>query len=396
MQLLPSRWVIVLAVTGAAPAAAQTAPDSGAFIIRLGHDTLGVERYSRSLAELRGDIVLRVPEARRIRYVATLDGGGAVSGLDLAIEPLGSGPGTGQPARGVMRFRSDTAHVAVTLGDSTRRLKVAARPGAVPLAAFSHGLIEQAVLQAQRDGRDSVAFDWVGLGAPTAMPSYVVRCADDSVRVAFFGDPSYIKLDRTGRILGLDGRATTQKVQVERRPTVDLDHYAAAYKAAQDSSGPMGPLSPRDTVVATLDGADMSVEYGRPRKRGREIFGGVVAWDRIWRLGANAATQFTTSADLETPGGLIPAGTYTLWMRPSPAGDTLIVNRQTGQWGTAYDPGYDLARVALARERRLPAADQFTIALEPSSGGGRLRLSWDTTSYLLPFTVKRPAHASGS
>jgi hypothetical protein len=396
MQLPRSSWLIPLALSLAAPAAAQTTADSGAFIIRLGHDTLGVERYTRSSGELRSDIVLRVPEARRVRYVATLDTGGAVSGLDLSIEPLGRGVGSGQPARGVMRFDHDTADVAFTLGDSTRRLKVPARAGAVPLAAFSHALIEQAILQARRDGRDSVPFDWVGLGSPKAMPSYVVRCADDSVRVAFFGDPSYIKLDRAGRIVGLDGRATTQKVEVERRPTVDLDGYAAAFTAAQAAGGPMGPLSPRDTVRAAIGGAELTVEYSRPRKRGRPIFGGVVAWDRIWRLGANAATHFSTTADLEAAGRVIPAGTYTLWMLPSPAGATLIINGQTGQWGTSYDPGHDLARVELERAPWAPPVEQFTIALEPSSGGATLRLSWDTTSYMLPFSVRRPGHATGS
>jgi hypothetical protein len=396
MQLPRSRWPIALALCLATPAAAQSVADSGAFVIRLGHDTLGVERYTRSPHELRSDIVLRVPDARRVRYVATLDGGGGVSGLDLAIEPLGRGAGRGQPARGVMRFRGDTADVALTLGDSTRRIAVPARAGAVPLAAFSHALIEQAILQARRDGRDSVAFDWVGLGSPKAMPSYVVRCGDDSVRVAFFGDPSFIKLDRAGRIVGLDGRATTQKVEVERRPTVDLDRYAAAFAAAQEAAGPMGPLSPRDTVQETIDGARLTVEYSRPRKRGRSIFGGVVAWNRVWRLGANAATHFSTTADLDAGGRVIPAGTYTLWMLPTPGGDTLIVNRQIGQWGTAYDPAQDLARLALERETWTPAAEQFTIAVEPSSSGGTLRLSWDTTSYRLPFSVRRPSHATGS
>jgi hypothetical protein len=138
------------------------------------------------------------------------------------------------------------------------------------------------------------------------------------------------------------------------------------------------------------------VEYSRPRKRGRSIFGGVVAWNRVWRLGANAATHFSTTADLDAGGRVIPAGTYTLWMLPTPGGDTLIVNRQIGQWGTAYDPAQDLARLALERETWTPAAEQFTIAVEPSSSGGTLRLSWDTTSYRLPFRVRRPSHATGS
>jgi hypothetical protein len=262
-----------------------------------------------------------------------------------------------------------------------------ARVGAVPLAAFSHALVEQAILQARREGRDSVAFDWVGLGAPSAMPSYVVRCGEDSVRVGFFGDPSYVRLDSRGRILRLDGRATTMKVEVERRPGVDLERWATMFASAEARSGPMGQLSPRDTVRAEIDGAVLTLDYGRPWRRGREIFGGVVPWHRVWRLGANAATQLFTSRDLDAGGHRIPAGAYSLWLLPAPAGATLIVNRQTGHWGTAYDPAYDLARLPLLPDPPPFALDQLTFAFEPSSQGGTLRLAWDTVGYALPFTL---------
>jgi hypothetical protein len=380
-------------LAGATAVSAQSAGDSGGFIVRLGTDTLALERYHRDPDEIRGEIVLRVPDLRRVRYTATLTGGGAIGGLDVAIAPVQHG--TSAPSHGVMRFDGDTADVTLALSDGTRRLRIAARPGAVPLTAFSHALIEQAILQARRAGRDSVAFDWVGLGASAASPSYVAVCGVDSVRLAFFGDPGYARLDQGGRILALDGRATTIKVEVERLPEVNLEQYEAAFAAEQAAAGPLGPLSPRDTVRAVVHGAVLAVDYGRPRKRGREIFGGVVPWNRIWRLGANAATQLSTSADLEVDGRVIPAGTYSLFMLPTDSGAELIVNRQTGQWGTSYDPSHDLARLPLIRETG-PAADQFTIAVEPSWIGGTLRLSWDTTSYSLPFSVRAPRHATGS
>ncbi|HUF35562.1 MAG TPA: DUF2911 domain-containing protein [Gemmatimonadales bacterium] len=393
---LPSGTSLMLVAVASAPLAAQAPADSGAFVVHLGTDTLAVERYTRTAGELRSDLVVRVPDARRVRYTATLDAGGAIRALDLTLEPLGRGHPTSQPAHGVMWFHGDTADVTLTLGDSTRRLRIPARRGAVPLAAYSHALIEQAVLQARRKGRDSVAFDWVGLGAPGASPSYVVRCAADSVRVAFFGAPGYIKLDELGRILSLDGRATTQKVWVERRTTLDLDHYAAEFTARQAVEGPLGPLSPRDTTRATIAGATLTVDYSRPRKRGRDIFGGVVGWHEIWRLGANSATHLTTDADLEVDGRIIPAGTYTLWMLPAPEGASLVVNRETGQWGTNYDPARDLARLGLRRERAPAPVDQLTIAVEAASAGGVLRISWDTTSYLVRFSVRRTGHAAGS
>ena len=382
--------LLLLALASVAPVrsplAAQSAPDSGAFVVRLGSDTLALERYRRLPGELRGEVVVRVPEARRMRYVATLHGGG-VSALEVELEPLAHGAHGGRTARGVMRFRGDTADVALELEDGVRHVHVPARRGAVPLAAFSHALVEQAILQARRDGRDSVGFDWVGLGAPTAMPSYVVRCGPDSVRVSFFGHPSYVRLNSGGGILRLDGRATTMKVVVERRPSVDLDRWAAAFAAREARSGPMGQLSPRDTMRATIGEAVLTLDYGRPRRRGRAIFGGLVAWSKVWRLGANAATQLSTTAALRAGGHLIPAGAYSLWLLPSPDGAELIVNRQTGQWGTAYDPAYDLARVPMAPYRPARAVEQLTLEVEPSSGGGTLRLTWDTVGYALPFRL---------
>ncbi len=390
-----SRWLLLTLGT-VSPLAAQTPADSGAFVIRLGNDTLGMERYVRSGADLRSEIVLRTPSARRVRYVATLGPEGTITRLDLTLEPLGHQHPMAKPARGVMRFHGRTAEVALTIGDSMRRISLPARAGAVPLVAFSHALVEQAILQARRDGRDSVPFDWVALGAPEALPSYVVWCSDDSVRIDFFGDPSYIKVDGGGRIVGLDGRATTQKVMVVRHPAVDLERYAALVTAAETATGPAGQLSPRDTVRAVLDGGALTIDYSRPRKRGREIFGGVVPWNRVWRLGANRATQLSTTVDLESRGRTIPAGSYSLWMLPTPEGATLIVNRQTGQWGTHYDAARDLARLELVRERVTEPLEQLTISVDPARGGGVLRFSWDRTSFLLPFTVKTPRHAAGS
>jgi len=110
----------------------------------------------------------------------------------------------------------------------------------------------------------------------------------------------------------------------------------------------------------------------------------VVPWNRVWRTGANAATQFVTPVDLEIGGARVPAGTYTLWTLPSPAGWKLIVNKQHGQWGTMYDVTQDLVRVDLQVETITAPVDKFTIALEPDAAGATLRLAWDTTRASVP------------
>jgi DUF2911 family protein len=387
--LIPSIAVLIpaLSLLLPTPAAAQKGADQGGFIVRLGSDTLAVEQYARTNTTLESQLALRVPYARRVHYLAALDSAGHVARFDLTMRPLATG--VGAPALGTIVFRGDTADVTVTLGDSTRQQHIAARAGAVPLSMFSHALVEQAILQAKRSGKDSVAFDWLALGSPEASASYVVRRGKDSVAVGLFGSPLFARVDRRGRLLGLDGRATTQKVVVDRVREVDVGSFATAFAKADMATGPMGQLSPRDTVHATVGPAHLLVDYGRPRKRGRQIFGNVVPWNQVWRTGANAATQFTTDAALTVGGATIPAGSYTLWTLPRPTGATLIINRQTGQWGTDYDSTQDLARVELQQERLPTSVDQFTIGVDSTASDGVLRLRWDSTGFGVPLTPIR-------
>jgi hypothetical protein len=368
---------------------AQGNVDRGGFIVCLGADTLAVERYTRSATTLKSEIILRVPAARRVTYTAALDSQGEVRSLSLAMDPLAPGPLAPKSSRGTLWFRGDTADVSLTLEDSTRTIRVAARPGSMPLAGFSHALVEQAILQARRTGRDSVAFDWVGVGASKAYPAYVTRRHDGVVVVGFFDAPAVVTVDEEGRMLTLDGRATTAKVEVQRVNAPDLEHFARSFVAAETAWGPVGPLSPRDTVRVQIGSAHLMVDYGRPHKRGRVIFGGVVPWNQVWRTGANAATQLSTDVALAVGGRTIPAGRYSVWSIPAPQGATLIINRRTGLWGTEYDASQDVARLHLTRESLPEPVDQFTIAIEPADSGGVLRLNWDATSYLVPFTIAR-------
>jgi hypothetical protein len=118
------------------------------------------------------------------------------------------------------------------------------------------------------------------------------------------------------------------------------------------------------------------------------IFGNVVPWGEVWRTGANEATLFSTSADLEMGGVTVPAGSYTIWTVPGETGWKLIVNKNTGQWGTSYDEQYDLARLDMRVERVPAPVERFTIAVEPRGQDGVLRLEWETTRASIEFRPK--------
>jgi hypothetical protein len=109
----------------------------------------------------------------------------------------------------------------------------------------------------------------------------------------------------------------------------------------------------------------------------------------LWRTGANAATQFKTDKVLVAGGTEIPAGFYTLWTIPSPTGWKLVINSETGQWGTIHHAEKDVATVDMSVSTLESPVERFTIAVEPTASGGTLRFDWDTTRASLAFQVKQ-------
>ena len=106
--------------------------------------------------------------------------------------------------------------------------------------------------------------------------------------------------------------------------------------------------SPKARVSQRVGPAEMTVDYNSPAVRGRAIWGAVVPFGEVWRTGANAATTLKTSSNLQIGTLAVPAGTYTLYSLPTADGWTLIVNKQTGRWGTKYDKAQDLGRVPMS------------------------------------------------
>lgn len=188
--------------------------------------------------------------------------------------------------------------------------------------------------------------------------------------------------------MSLDAAATTVKAVTHRVTNLDFDATAKSWAAYETAHGPAGATSPADTVRATVGTANIEIDYSRPMKRGRKIFGNIVPLDTVWRTGANAATQFTTSADLIFGNTIVPAGKYTLWSLPTATGSKLIINSQTGQWGTDYDATKDLARVDLTQTMLTSPVEAFTFAIVPQGSSGLLKFSWDDREYSIPFRVK--------
>ena len=145
----------------------------------------------------------------------------------------------------------------------------------------------------------------------------------------------------------------------------------------------------RDTIRAQIGNSVFTVDYGRPLLRGRILLGDVIPYDYVWRTGANAATQFTTSTPIKLAGMQVPAGTYTLFSAPHTNGVDLIVNKQTGQWGTDYNGSLNLGKARMISEVANPTVEEFTISIIPGDNRhGTLVLEWGSFRWIAPIEVQ--------
>lgn len=166
--------------------------------------------------------------------------------------------------------------------------------------------------------------------------------------------------------------------------------FAGRTAAAQDVVPAPDPRpSPMAVAQATFsDGTYVVVRYGSPRMRGREIFGGLVPFGEVWRLGANEATEMTVTEDVEFGNVHLPAGTYALFAIPNEQSWTIVVNEALGQWGAfSYSEEHDVARFDVPVERSDQIHEAFTINLDTydDESGADLTMVWDQTRVTVPI-----------
>jgi hypothetical protein len=396
-----SSALVVIALTfGSFPLMAQSAaqhrlPASGGFVTQLGVDTIAIECYTRTAGRLEGDVALRSPRVRVIHYSAGLDANGRVQSITTTVRRPSMAPTAPPLLDQSINFGATTTVETMRNGqrDTTSGVRTYEGVGVPSLASEppSYALYEQ-IIASNLTASGTARLTQVGGIGPPVAPLALSWRGPDSVQLAsdFFPGTPWLEVAavRRGRLIGVNSMGTTVKTISHRDDKLDFDTVLAEWIAREASGGPMGAASALDTTRATVSGADLAVVYSRPMARGRVIFGNVVPWGQIWRTGANAATQLTTSRDLVFGSTVVPAGKYTLWTLPTANGAELIINTQTGQWGTDYDPKRDLARIPLTTTMLSTPMEKFTIGLDPSGSGGVIRLSWADREYSIPFTVK--------
>ena len=147
---------------------------------------------------------------------------------------------------------------------------------------------------------------------------------------------------------------------------------------------------PAKAACKFADGKTITVAYSSPRMRGRKIFGDLVPFGEVWRTGADNATSFVTKADLVAGGKNIPAGSYTLFTLPTQSNWTLIISKQTGEFGIPY-PGerFDFARIEMKLSKLPSPIENFTISFDQTGANCTMKLDWESTRASIDISEKK-------
>jgi hypothetical protein len=372
------------------------------FVTRIGRDTIAIERVTRRGNTVTTDAVDRFPRVRERHTEIALNPDGGIRRLVMDIHTPSEPPN--QRGRHVVaEVTKDSVHI--TKRDASGTVQRAFATGGniamahVPQMYSLYELYFAAALERaakrQPGAGDTVRlrqfyidreFDRFPLhsGVVRVLPGGTAEIQHDWL--AGVGEATF---DSSRHMLHYSGARTTYDVDVTRVSEVpDVKAVAARFAAAESSSGGVKPLSVRDTTRATIGNASFTVDYGRPLARGRELLGKLLPYDRVWRTGANAATQFTTSAPITIAGIQVPQGAYTLWTVPRAKGADLIVNKQTGQWGTGYNGSLDLGMAPMTTETLAAPVEQFRISIVSTDANhGTLVMEWGTFRWTAPIAV---------
>jgi Protein of unknown function (DUF2911) len=394
-RLILAGLVLALAACG------QPAERYG-FLTRLGNDTMSIENVVRRGNALTIDGVDRFPRVRERHATVTLAPDGGIRRLVMDVVTP-SEPANERERHIVADVTRDS--VLMTKKDGTGSKRWAFAHGVEPVVAHvpqMYSLYElylTAALErpvATTPAADTIRlrqfyidreFDRFPLGHATVrrLPGNKAELWHD-----WLSGVGEATLDSSHRLLTYSGARTTYKVDVTRiSEPADVQAIGKEFAALETTNGGVKQLSVRDTTRGSVGAATFAIDYGRPLARGRTLLGDVVPYDYVWRTGANAATQFTTSAPITLAGIAVPAGTYTLWTVPRKTGAAdLIVNKQSGQWGTEYDGSRDLGMARMQTETVTAPVERFTISIVGvDDKRGTLVMEWGPLRWTAPIVV---------
>lgn len=364
------------------------AAQAASVVYRLGKDTVAIEQYTRTATGLSGEMVQRSGAAvARYQYALTLGKDGRPTSASIKrLQPDGSVP-PNSPSDTRFTVRADSIVREAVFADSIQRRAFAAKQALINFPTFIYGPTE--ILAAiKKTGGPVDSLPALGLTGNMGFTGFT-PAGGDTVKLRGGAYAMVMRFDATNRLQLVDGAFTTNKsIGTRGAGGLDIEAIAKAMK-------PTGTLSLRDVARGGFgQGGMVIIDYGRPSVRDRSVWGGtLVPFDTVWRTGANDATHLFTTRTLTMGDLTVPPGMYTLWVQHTRSGTFLMVNKQTGQWGTGYTPSQDLGRVAMQMTPTASHVEEFTItvrAMNPTKGA--IEMAWGPSMVSVPFTasVVRP------
>ena len=359
------------------------------FVTLLGNDTLAVEQLVKSEAGTSARVLLRSPKTLYFEYELQQDANGGIASMTrYSQDPLQAFTPEGRTVTQQITVVGDSLISETTGEEGTRRTAALNKKGTLPFIDMVHWPFELAFNAAMRSASDSLHQMLLAGRSNADFIIHKVKADSMTLRHPSRGVMG-VTVDKDGNLVKLDAALTTRKLIVNRAGTLDFENIVKGFAEKDKNGSPLsGELSGGVEDSFSFKGADFNVTYGSPKKRGRAIFGGIVSYGTRWRTGANRATHFSTSKNLQMGSLEIPAGEYTLFTIPEKEGGVLIINKQTGQNGQSYDESLDLGRVPMKVSKQAEVTEDFTIKVVENTAGGSLQLIWDQTIYSVDFTIK--------
>lgn len=374
----------LLACGGASDNATQAA-----FVTKLGNDTLAVEVFEKTENGMNAKVILRSPETRFTSYELTFDDQRGIQTMISTQHSLEEGfESTGELIQSIVT-KGDSLAIEMMWRGEMRTFMVEKEQGTLPFIDMVHWPFELAFQNAKIAGTDTVNQPLLSGSRISNFVIAEIRPDSMTLRHPSRGVMGSL-VSESGNLEFLDAGLTTRKLKVYREPSssVDINTLGKLFARKDLAGNPFGELSSAEEDTYYIGDTEFVVSYGSPKKRGRDLFGAIVPWGERWRTGANRATHFYTSDDLNIGGVDVPAGEYTLFSIPQPNGGTLIINKQTGQNGQTYDESRDLGRVPMTISSKTDITEAFTITVEETGSGGTLNLIWGQTVFNVPIEIR--------
>lgn len=167
--------------------------------------------------------------------------------------------------------------------------------------------------------------------------------------------------------------AQSKPASMDKSP-MDMAYYPTDYPVLKIQDKASGPLVAR-------------VIYSRPQKNGRKLFGELVEYGKVWRMGANEATEIEFFQDVKIDNKKVKKGRYTMYALVDTDKWTIILNKETDTWGAfRYDSTKDVLRTTTPVEKQPDVAEAFSMEFEKAPKGARLLINWDDILVKLPIT----------